>query len=139
MMNVGPTGRGNFSPKTETALEVFADWMKYNSRSIYGCTMAEPEFEAPSGCCLTQSEDGKRLYIHLLDYPFEQLWMGGMAGKISYAQFLHDGSEIRFKNSSEDIHIGTPENVPEEPAIFLLPVVQPDVLVPVIEVFLKEN
>ena len=47
------------------ALKVYADWMKFNSRSIYGCTMAEPEYETPIDCRLTQSEDGKRLYVHL--------------------------------------------------------------------------
>ncbi len=61
LMNVGPTSRGYLDYRAEEALSVYADWMKYNSRSIYGCTMAEPEFDAPSDCRLTQSEDGKRV------------------------------------------------------------------------------
>ena len=43
LMNVGPTSRGYLDHRAEAALKVYADWMKYNSRSIYGCTMAEPE------------------------------------------------------------------------------------------------
>lgn len=43
LMNVGPTSRGYFDYRAEEALKVYADWMKYNSRSIYGCTMAEPD------------------------------------------------------------------------------------------------
>ena len=70
LMNVGPTHRGYLDKRAENALGVYAEWMKYNSRSIYGCTMAEPEFVAPRGTRLTQSEDGKRLYIHLIEYPF---------------------------------------------------------------------
>ena len=49
LMNVGPTSRGYLDYRAEEALKVYADWMKYNSRSIYGCTMAEPEFTAPAG------------------------------------------------------------------------------------------
>ena len=44
LMNVGPTARGYLDYRAEEALQVYADWMKYNGRSIYGCTMAEPEF-----------------------------------------------------------------------------------------------
>lgn len=137
IMNVGPTARGDFSGKTKEALDVFGGWMKYHARSIYGCTMAEPEFQTPDGCCLTQSQDGKRLYIHILDYPFAQLWMGQMAGKIRYAQFLHDGSEVLWENPQSDLHIGNPDNLPENPVVFRLPVTKPDPLVPVIEIFLN--
>ena len=57
LMNVGPTARGYLDARAEAALKVYADWMKYNSRSIYGCTMAEPEFKAPADCRFTQSVD----------------------------------------------------------------------------------
>ncbi len=70
--------------------------MKLNSRSIYGCTMAEPGLVAPPDCRLTQSEDGKRLYLHLFAYPFLHVQLRGLAGKVDYAEFLHDGSELRF-------------------------------------------
>ena len=79
LMNVGPTARGCFDYRAEAALQAYADWMKYNSRSIYGCTMAEPELLAhcPNGCKFTQSQDGKRLYIHLFTYPFQSLELPG--------------------------------------------------------------
>ena len=47
LMNVGPTSRGYLDYRAEDALKVYADWMKYNSRSIYGCTMAEPDLLPP--------------------------------------------------------------------------------------------
>ena len=101
LMNVGPTARGYFDKRAVDALDVYANWMKYNSRSIYGCTMAEPEFTAPRGTRLTQSEDGSRLYIHLTEYPYAHLEMHNLADKIDYAQFLHDGSEILYISGSE--------------------------------------
>ena len=53
LMNVGPTSRGVFDKRADNALKVFEEWMKFNSRSIYNCTMAEPEFEEPTGTLLT--------------------------------------------------------------------------------------
>ncbi|MBQ9920811.1 MAG: alpha-L-fucosidase, partial [Clostridia bacterium] len=125
IMNVGPTARGVFDHRADAALEVYGEWMKYNSRSIYGCTMAQPCFKAPMGSLLTQSQDGKRLYIHLIDYPYAELVMDGIADYADYAQFLHDGSEIRFrKNANGSVN-------------FVIPGIKPKMLNPVIEVFLK--
>ncbi len=136
LMNVGPCARGYFDKRAMNALAVYGEWMKYNSRSIYGCTMAEPEFKAPSGTVFTQSEDGKRLYLHIFSYPYRFLKLDNLADKIDYAQFLHDGSEIGYD-------IGKPNHFCDgisesKNAIFLkLPGVKPDVVVPVIELFLK--
>ena len=125
IMNVGPTARGYFDSRANDALSVYAEWMKYNSRSIYGCTMAEPEFVAPYGTRLTQSDDGNRLYIHLQTYPFGTLKMKNLTNKIEYAQFLHDGSEI-LTQIDDDGDI-----------LFMLPVVAPSTISPIIEVFIK--
>jgi len=137
LMNVGPTARGCFDARAEKALAAYANWMKYNSRSIYGCTMAEPELLklCPDGCKLTQSVDGKRLYIHLFEYPFQLLHLPGFEGKIEYAQFLHDGSEVLYSESQYLMGDGSHKEYRE--AMLKLPVVKPDVLVPVIEVFLR--
>jgi len=126
IMNVGPTARGTFDKRADKALEVYAEWMRLNSRSIYGCTKAEPEFEAPYGTRLTQSEDGSRLYIHMVDYPYAEMPMKDMADKIDYAQLLHDASEIQYrKNADNSVN-------------FLIPGIQPDQTVSVVEVFLKQ-
>ena len=126
LMNVGPTARGYFDHRAEAALKVYADWMKYNGRSIYNCTMAEPEFEAPIDCRLTQPvDDEKRLYVHLLAYPFRFLILPKMAGKVRYAQFLHDASELLFEDlENGDVRIQ-------------LPPIKPDMIVPVVELFLE--
>ena len=80
---------------------------------------------------MPQSDDGKRVYVHLLDYPFSKLELHGFAGKIDYAQFLHDGSELFFHDE---------EIADENTTITLidLPVVKPNVTIPVIELFLKD-
>jgi len=136
LMNVGPTSRGYLDKRAVDALKVYEDWMKYNSRSIYNCTMAEPEFKAPADCRLTQSADGKRLYVHLFAYPYAHLQLFGLAGKVDYAQFLHDGSELLYTEGSVK-HFSYGATVSDDLLVIELPPVKPDVLVPVIEIFLK--
>ena len=136
LMNVGPTARGCFDRRAEAALGVYADWMRLNGRSIYGCTMAEPQFTAPADCRFTQSVDGRRLYLHLFAYPFAHIQVRGLAGKIDYAQFLHDASEVKFTEGGlNHFGEGLPEN--EDMVVFQIPPVKPQSLVPVIEIFLK--
>lgn len=135
LMNVGPTSRGYLDYRAEDALKVYADWMKYHSRSIYGCTMAEPEFKEPRGCRLTQSVDGKRLYIHLCEYPYKFLELPGYGGKAEYAQFLNDGSELKMADKVHHFSDGKSEG--DDLLVIELPEVKPNVLIPVIELFLK--
>ena len=95
--------------------------------------MAEPEFEAPRGCRLTESVDGKRLYVHICEYPCNFIIMRGMAGKVDYAQFLHDGSEIiTYEGACQ--HCGTDYN---DQLVLQIPPIKPNFEVPVIELFLK--
>ena len=136
LMNVGPTSRGEFDYRVKDALKVYADWMRGNSRSIYNCTMAEPEFKAPADCRYTQSVDGKRLYLHLFAYPYGRIALSGLAGKVDYAQFLHDGSELLFTEGKIDRHTDG-MNDSDDQIVITLPPVKPNVLVPVIELFLK--
>lgn len=102
IMNVGPTSRGYIDDRACKSLKVYADWMKYNSRSVYGCTMAEPEIleNCPPNCLFTQSEDGKRLYVHLQCYQFSVLKIKNLGNRVDYVQFLDDGSEIPFHNDN---------------------------------------
>lgn len=138
LMNVGPTARGYLDSRAEAALAVYADWMKYNSRSIYGCTMAEPDLlpALPPDSRFTQSRDGKRLYLHLFAYPFAHVLLDGLAGRVDYAQFLHDGSEIKFTEGAvRHFSVGAAQG--EKLLVLELPPVKPPVTVPVIELFLK--
>ncbi len=138
LMNVGPTSRGYLDYRAENALKAYADWMKYNSRSIYNCTMAEPELLplCPNGCKFTQSDDGSRLYIHLFEYPFQFLELPGFAGKVDYAQFLHDGSELLYEEKKVT-HFSEGRTEADDLLVIKLPVVKPNTEIPVIELFLK--
>ncbi len=112
LMNVGPTSRGYFDDRANNSLEVYSRWMKKNSRSIYNCGIADDSFIAPEGTLLTQSNDGKRLYLHLPVYQ-NKLVFKGASGKFDYAQFLFDGSEILFSEIDSDVVFDMPDECRE--------------------------
>jgi len=136
LLNVGPTGRGTIDYRAENALLQMGDWMKFNARSIYGCTQAPNDYIVPDNCLLTYNSSTNRLYVHLLDYPLGVLTLKGMKGKIKYAQFLHDASEIRFTEKKGYITIGQEKQAAEDINL-IIPVNKPPVEIPVIEILLK--
>lgn len=136
LLNVGPTARGNFDDRASDRLAAMGKWMKYNSRSIYGCTEAPGQFKKPANCLLTYNPEKKRLYIHVLQWPFKTLLLEGYKGKFKYAQLLQDGSEVRYStNTKSGGH--TVETSAENDVMLQLPVQKPDTPVPVIELILE--
>lgn len=135
LLNVGPTGRGTFDHRADNALSEMGEWMKYNGRSIYGCTQATDGFIAPDHTLLTYNPETNRLYIHLLDYPLKNFLLRDYGNKVKYAQFLHDASEIQIgKPHGHWIDQETGEN----DINLLLPINKPNVEIPVIELYLKD-
>lgn len=128
LLNVGPTARGAFDYRAQDRLKAMGEWMKYNNRSVYGCTEAPQGIAAPANTVLTYNPVTKRLYVHLLVYPMGSITLPGMADKVKYIQFLHDASEVRFSPgrdaSANDLNLQ-------------LPVEKPPVEIPVLEVILK--
>lgn len=135
LLNVGPDGRGNIDHRAENALLKMGDWMKYNARSIYGCTQAPDSFDVPENTLLTYNPTTNRLYVHLLDYPLRNITLKGMQGKVKYLQFLHDASEIKISTSKGYIAIDQ-ESTEDKDLRLSLPVNKPAVEIPVIELFL---
>ena len=134
LLNVGPTARGDFDYRATEALGNIGEWMGHNSRSIYGCTQAPEEFEVPEHSMLTYNPETNRLYIHLIDYPLQNFRLPNYKGKIKYAQFLHDGSEIKI---TERYGHGMKEDANANDLNLSLPVNKPNYEIPVIEVFLN--
>jgi alpha-L-fucosidase len=130
LLNVGPTGRGEFDDRALDRLRGIGEWMKRHSRSIYGCTQAPLEFgSAPQDCRYTYNPKTNRLYLHVFAWPFKHLHLEGIAERVEYAQLLNDASEIKMRTS--DLESG------QKLLTFELPVKKPNVTVPVIELFLK--
>ena len=137
LMNVGPTSRGYLDHRALACLKGYADWMKYNSSSIYGCGCPPPQFTTSTDYRYTYNAKTNRLYLHLMNWPFQHISLPNLGGKVAYAQFLHDGSEVRFKDydpkNFEDIEAAGMEGA----LVLTLPVIKPPVEIPVVELFLK--
>ena len=138
LLNVGPTGRGEFDSRALCRLKAMGEWMFRHNRSIYDCTQAPEEFKVPQDCRLTYNTKTKRLYIHVFAWPFKHLYLPGYEGKIKYAQLLNDASEIKMTKISGN-HYQQMEHQPlhDSTVVLELPIQNPDVEVPVIEIFLK--
>jgi len=134
LLNVGPTARGTFDQRAKDRLAAIGAWMDVNGRSIYGCTRAPEEFKTPENCLLTYNEKTRRLYVHVLEWPMGVLHLDGFQGKIAYAQLLNDASEIRPTNRHG---AWMDSSSADETLTLRLPVLKPDVEIPVIELYLK--
>jgi alpha-L-fucosidase len=134
LLNVGPTGRGEFDERALARLQGMGEWMRRHSRAIYGCTQAPEGLVAPPDCRYTYNPQTHRLYLHVFAWPFLHLHLDGLAGKIKYAQLLNDASEVPIMQQSSGLHM---HEVHADTATLQLPVQKPNVTVPVIEIFLK--
>ena len=134
LLNVGPTGRGEFDARALDRLNGIGEWMKRHSRSIYGCTQAPEGFKTPQDCRLTYNPEKKRMYVHILAWPYKHLHLDGFAGKVEYAQLLHDASEVSL--GMDEWH-GGQIGASKDTLSLTLPQTQPAVTVPVVELFLK--
>ena len=92
-------------------------------------------FETPNQTILTYNPELNHLYIHLLDYPLTNFRLPGYKDKIKYAQFLHDASEIQI--TAPYGHHMQGRLAGENDLNLRLPVIKPNVEIPVIEIFLK--
>lgn len=140
LLNVGPTGRGEFDERALDRLAGIGEWMKRHSRSIYGCTAAPERFAAPDDCRLTYNPVTNRMYLHLFSWPFKNVHLKGFAGKVEYAQLLNDASEIGMKEGAVASTMAAgaySEGRDADTLTLSLPVKKPNATVPVIELFMK--
>ena len=139
LLNVGPTGRGEFDVRALDRLAGIGEWMKRHGRSIYGCTQAPDEYVVPRDCRYTYNPEKKRLYLHVFSWPFRHLHVDAIAQHVEYAQLLNDASEIKMTKRVPEEDYGAGNAAPRGETLLTLelPIKKPDVTVPVIELFLK--
>jgi alpha-L-fucosidase len=139
LLNVGPTGRGEFDQRALDRLAGMGEWMKRHSRAIYGCTQAPAEFKTPQNCRLTYNPKTQRLYVHVLAWPFRHLHLEGQAwaDRVEYVQLLNDASEIPIRGIEEWQQKSAGTGTSEPYCTLTLPIKKPNVTFPVLEIFLK--
>lgn len=138
LLNVGPTGRGEFDARALERLAGMGQWMRRHNRSIYGCTQAPDTITTPQDCRYTYNPLTNRLYCHIFSWPFRHLHLDGLAGRVEYAQLLNDASEVKMLTHVPEEEYGA-GNIASRSAQLLtleLPIQKPDII-PVVELFLK--
>ena len=127
IMNVGPTGSGEFDHRAKERLEDYAKWMAVNGESIYGCGAAPTDLVRIPNTLYTYNAETKKLYVHFLCWTTGPIPLP-FADRVKYAQFLHDRSEVT---------VGLDEATGAK-AVLHIPLDKPPVEIPVIEFTLKE-
>ncbi len=135
LLNVGPTGRGEFDPRALATLAAIGEWTRLHERSFRGARPSE--YTAPADCRYTQN--GNRLYLHFFSWPMGHVHLPGLAGKVKYAQLLNDASEVKriVHDPAQQAQNTTMGGTESDVLTLDLPTQKPDTLVPVIELFLN--
>lgn len=137
LLNIGPDGRGGIAPRDARTLSEIGEWMRLHHGAIVGAGHAD----APPPREGVYTRRGRRLYLHMFSWPLGFVHLPDLAGKVSYARLFHDGSWLRTSVADPAQVAGnmTPAGEAEGTLTVHLPVMRPDVLVPVIELTLDEG
>ncbi len=107
LMNVGPTGAGEFDYRAKERLADYGKWLHENGDAIYGCTRAPAEFAAPPNTILTYNPKTKKLYMAVLSWTYGQIKLP-FAGRVTYAQLLNDKSQVLLRHGMLEIPTDKP-------------------------------
>lgn len=95
LINVGPNAKGEIPEESLQILSTISNWMKHNSKSIYGCGVSE--FSKPDWGYYTQRKN--KLYAHVFDGNIGSLPLVGLKDRVKKIRLLSDGSEIIAANA----------------------------------------
>lgn len=134
LLNIGPDGRGAVVPRDAETLSAIGDWMALHRDAVVGAGHAP--FTPPREGVYTRR--GDRLYLALFSWPLGFVHLPELAGRVTYARLLQDGSWLRTSVSDPDrkADLMTPAGEAEGTLTVHLPVRRPEGLVPVIELTL---
>ncbi|MGF7048235.1 alpha-L-fucosidase [Paenibacillus sp. DS2015] len=105
-INIGPTGNGEWDPKSESILLEVGRWLNINGDSIYGAGSA-PTARPSWGRCTLK---GDTLYLHVFDMPQDgKLIVPGLKTRIERVYELASGMDMAYEVvSDQDIQIVLP-------------------------------
>ncbi|RKT31623.1 alpha-L-fucosidase [Microbacterium sp. AG1240] len=135
LLNVGPDARGRVDRAATDVLADLSEWFALHERTVRGA--GPVAWQPPSGVVATGA--GDRVWLHLLQWPHRHLILPGLRGRVRFARFVHDGSEVvraAHRDPSALMNEHTVFRVPVGDEALVLPVVRPDVLLPVVELHL---
>ncbi len=134
LMNVGPTSRLPRRPRAGRAGGLY-DWMKLNAAASTAAPWPSRTCSPAARLPLTQSQDGKRLYVHLFAYPFRICTCAGWPGRSTTPSSCTTAASCLYRGKRD--HFGDARPRADDLLVLELPPVKPDCLVPVVASFTK--
>jgi alpha-L-fucosidase len=113
LMNIGPKGDGLIDAKDQEILLGIGKWLEVNGESIYGSERSP----LPVQSWGESSSNGKKLYLHVFDWPRDgKLVLGGLKNPIRSAYLLSDPRRKSLQSrqlNSSDVVIRVPRRAPD--------------------------
>ena len=101
LLNVGPMMNGRIEQRQVKRLREMGDWLKLNGESIYG-TRGGP---IKPDSCIVSTHKGNFIYIHILNWPGEDLRLPALEETKIKNTTLMNGQQLIFSQSNMDIRI----------------------------------
>jgi alpha-L-fucosidase len=109
LLNVGPQPDGLIQPEFQERLRTIGDWLSINGDSIYGTTYGPVQGMAS----LRTTAKGKKVYVHLFDWPSATLEIKELDAKVIAAHLLATGQSLTFRQDSGKLQIDVAARAPD--------------------------
>ncbi len=110
LLNVGPTELGEVPEESVVRLREIGRWMERNGAAIYG-TSASPFRHLDWG---RATRKGRKLYLHVFDWPADGRLIIPMRGTPESAYLLHgNGAPLAFSISEAGLELEVPRQAPD--------------------------
>jgi len=106
LLNTGPMPNGKIQPENIDTLMIVGRWLEKYGVTIYD-TRKGPIKPAAWGAT---TQKGNIVYLHVLDYPEENLFVGKLPAKIKTVKFFDDNSPVKFKETVYGVIFNIPQN-----------------------------
>jgi len=104
LLNIGPYPNGEIDPQFGTRLHAVGEWLAMYGDSIYG-TRGGP---MPPGDWGATTQKENKIYVHVLNWGAPQLALPPVAGKITAAQLMIDGTKMDVTQNQDGVVLKLP-------------------------------
>ena len=104
LLNFGPDQFGEFRPEEVAIAKGMGAWLKKYGAAIYG-TRGGPFTNGKWG---GSTHRGNKVYLHVFDWPADQLHLGALPQKITQARVLPGGAEVAVTQTVRGLDVSVP-------------------------------
>ena len=110
LLNVGPMPNGRIQPEAVARLREMGAWLRRNGAAIYG-TRGGPLSQQSWGVTTTK---GKRIYLHVLDWPGTTLSLPHLPRRVASARLLNGAGQVSYTENDSGLSLKLPERAPDD-------------------------